>query len=140
MFFQSGEIEVRVPRGPATTELWRWSLYDANWDDEERRQAKVRAVHHLGAAGFFGMDDGENWGECTKGSAAIIQRRYPFNYAMNLGRSEIVQDEGKPPRIDARISEHSQMWIYTSWEEYMAAATWDEYRAHAPQPTPGRSW
>jgi hypothetical protein len=131
-FFQGMEVELRVPKGPLATELWRWSFYSADWSREDQKLSKVRSVHHLGAAGFFGLEDGENWGECTKGSAAIFNRRFPYHYAMNLGRGEIINDEGQPPRIDAKITEHSQVWIYTCWAEYMSAPTWDAYRAAAP--------
>jgi len=96
------EVELRVPKGPLATELWRWSFYSADWSREDRRLSKIRSVHHLGAAGFFGLEDGENWGECTKGSAAIFNKRFPYHYAMNLGRGEIINmrasHRGSTPR------------------------------------------
>ncbi|MGE0058491.1 MAG: aromatic ring-hydroxylating dioxygenase subunit alpha [Dehalococcoidia bacterium] len=133
VFFNSFEIEMRMPKGPGVTELWRFSFYGKEWDEEKTARTRMRQNHHLGAAGFFGIEDGENWMDCTRGTESLVNRRYPFNYAMNLNRGQIVHEEGKPPRIDAKMTEHTQLWMYRCWDEYMAADSWAEYRANAPQ-------
>jgi hypothetical protein len=32
------------------------------------------------------------------------------------------------------MTEHTQLWLYRCWDEYIAAGNWAEYRANAPQP------
>ncbi len=134
LFFNGSEIEMRMPKGSHGTELWRFSHYGADWDQEKKSNTFLRQQHHLGAAGFFGLEDGENWMDCTRGAEGQIGRQFPYNYTMNLGKGEVIQDEGQPPRIDAKMTEHTQLWMYRCWAEYMAADTWAEYRNNAPQP------
>jgi hypothetical protein len=134
LFFNTFEIEMRLPRGPGMTELWRFSFYGKEWDEEKQERTRLRQNHHLGAAGFFGLEDGENWLDCTRGTQSLTVRRYPFSYSMNLGRGQIIHEEGKPPRVDAKMTEHSQLWMYRSWEAYVTSRNWAEYLARAPQP------
>ena len=87
-----------------------------------------RQLRHDGPAGVFEQDDGENWGQSTKGTAGTVSKNYPLHYAMNLGKGEIVDDETGPPRIDTSNNEHSQLWFYHSWSEWMSAETWSDLR------------
>jgi phenylpropionate dioxygenase-like ring-hydroxylating dioxygenase large terminal subunit len=133
LFFNTHEIEMRFPKGPGVTELWRFSFHGKEWDDEKQHRTRLRQNHHLGAAGFFGLEDGENWMDCTRSTQGVVTSKYPFNYAMNLGRGQIIHEEGKPPRVDAKMTEHTQLWMYRSWQAYISATNWDEYKAAAPQ-------
>ena len=81
------------------------------------------------------MDDGENWGESTKGAKGVISSRAPLNYSMNRNHGEIIDDESGPLRIETNVSEHAQLWTYRAWSEWMAADSWDELKAnHTPSP------
>ena len=34
---------------------------------------------------------------------------------MSLGHGEVVDEEGGPPYIEAKVNEHAQLWYYRSW-------------------------
>jgi hypothetical protein len=82
------------------------------------------------------QDDGENWGESTKGARGVISSRYPLNYAMGIGQGKVTTDEDGPPHIETSINEHGQLWTYRAWADWMAADSWDELKAnHTEVPT-----
>ena len=65
-----------------------------------------------------------------------VSSRYPLNYAMMLGRGEIINDELSPPWIETNTNEHPQLWHYRAWAEWMASSSWEELKAtHSPVPT-----
>ena len=74
------------------------------------------------------QDDGENWDQSTRGQRGVVTGRYPLNYQMGLGHGEIINDEIGPPRIDAFVNEHAQLWHYRAWSEFMAAESWDDWK------------
>jgi hypothetical protein len=54
---------------------------------------------------------------------------------MNVGRGAVIDDETGPPHIEGGVNEHSQLWYYKCWTEWMAAASWRELKAnHSPIP------
>jgi phenylpropionate dioxygenase-like ring-hydroxylating dioxygenase large terminal subunit len=128
------KVCLRLPKGPTSTEIWWFALYNPAWDEEKRYSSKRRQLRHDGPAGVFEQDDGENWGESTGGTKSIIVRKYPLNYAMNLGHGEVVIDETGPPRIDTTNNEHSQLWFYQSWTDWMSAESWDELQRDHVRP------
>jgi hypothetical protein len=130
------QIGLRLPKGPTTTEMWWWTCVDSN-SAEDRQQAIVhRATHHFGPAGMFEQEDGENWGQSTRGTFGTVARRFPLNYSMNIGRGEVIEDETGPPHVISAINEHPQMWHYQSWAEWMSANSWPELKAnHSPVPS-----
>ena len=90
-------------------------------------------VFPLGPSGRLEQDDGENWGESTRAMAGVISRRHPLNFAMNLGRGEVLDDESGPPHIETEVNEHAQLWHYRAWADWMAADSWDSLRANHSQ-------
>jgi 3-phenylpropionate/trans-cinnamate dioxygenase alpha subunit len=117
---------VRLPKGPTTTEVWWFAFYNPENDAETRGQLVRRQLRHDGPAGVFEQDDGENWGESTTGTKGKIIRKYPLNYAMNIGRGEIVRDEEGPSYIETNNNEHSQLWFYQNWTLWMTSNSWPE--------------
>ena len=87
-------------------------------------------MHTFGPAGMLEQEDGENWDQSTRGTVGTVAKRYPLNYAMNLGRGEIIEDELGPPRIDTHVNEHAQLWHYRAWAEWMAADSWADLKAN----------
>ena len=132
---QACQVSMRLPKGPNKTEIWWWTILDEDLPPEQWKQQKHRDGHHFGPAGIFEQDDGENWGESTKGARGVITRRYNLNYQMGMGSSEVIEDEDGPPRIEAGTTEHPQLWHYRCWADWMAAESWDDLRAnHTPVP------
>jgi len=127
-FIIGNQIELRVPKGPRTTEIWSWGFADRMLPAEEVEHARWRTAHAFAPAGFHEQDDGENWDQSTQGCVGVSALRHPLNYQMGLGHGEIINDEDGPPRINTGISEHAQLWHYKCWAEMMAAPSWQEYR------------
>jgi len=121
---------LRLPKGPLATELWWFTLLEKNLDTETRTRQLHGANHVFGPAGMLEQEDGENWDQSTRGTRGLVSKRYPLNYAMGLGKGEILEEELGPPRIITSINEHAQLWHYRSWAEWMAADSWAELRAH----------
>ncbi len=136
MWITNNQISLRIPRGPFSTEIWWYTLTDANLPQETRDQQVFRANHTFGPAGMLEQEDGENWDQSTRGTRGTVSKNYPLHYGMNLGRGELREEELGPPRIITHVNEHAQLWHYRAWAEWMAADSWDELKAnHLPIPT-----
>jgi hypothetical protein len=132
---QACQVSMRLPKGPNKTEIWWWTILDEDLPPEQWKAQKHRDGHHFGPAGIFEQDDGENWGESTKGARGVISSRFHLNYQMGLGSSEVIEDEDSPPRMDTGTTEHPQLWHYRSWADWMAAESWADLKAnHTPVP------
>lgn len=127
---ESGQISMRMPKGPGVTEIWWYTILNHELPAETVKAKRHRSNHTFGPAGMLEQDDGENWGESTKGAGGTVAKNYPLNYAMQIGHGEIINDEGSPPRIETNVNEHGQLWTYRAWAEWMAARNWDELRAN----------
>jgi phenylpropionate dioxygenase-like ring-hydroxylating dioxygenase large terminal subunit len=125
-----GQVCMRMPKGPTTTEIWWFTFLEKSMPPERKSTALRRAVHHFGPSGMLEQEDGENWDQSTRGSMGTVARRYPLNYAMNLGRGEVIEDEGGPPYVEAKVNEHAQLWLYRSWADWMAADGWADLKAN----------
>jgi phenylpropionate dioxygenase-like ring-hydroxylating dioxygenase large terminal subunit len=123
------QVSLRLPKGPTKTEIWWFVFTSEEMDAETQKTVIKRSARHNGPAGMFEIDDGENWGESTRGTVGVISRKYPLNYAMNVGRGEVIGDETTPAHIEALNNEHAQLWYYQSWSEWMAAESWDDLNA-----------
>jgi phenylpropionate dioxygenase-like ring-hydroxylating dioxygenase large terminal subunit len=130
----SREFMLRRPMGPAKLEIWKTILVDRNLPEDVRRIAVRASNRHFGPAGMFEQDDGENWDQSTLAAQTVVSQRYDLNYSMGLGHGETVEDEVSPPRIDTLTNEHGQLWMYRVWSEFMAADSWPELAARAPDP------
>ncbi|MGD9893602.1 MAG: SRPBCC family protein [Dehalococcoidia bacterium] len=130
------QVSLRLPKGPMTTEMWWFTVVETQAPVERQKSVIHRANHHFGPAGMFEQEDGENWDNSTRGTGSTVARRYPLNYAMNLGHGEVIVDETGPPHVVSGLNEHAQLWHYISWAEWMSATSWPELRAiHSPVPT-----
>ncbi len=133
IFNTFSKASLRLPKGPTSTEVWWFVFKNPEATEDRQRYLTQRALRHDGPAGAFEQDDGENWGESTKGSMGLVSRKYPLNYSMNVGKSEIVNDETGPAHIDGGDNEHPQLWFYESWSKWMAAQNWPEIRKTQPK-------
>ncbi len=135
MWITGNQVSMRFPKGPARTEIWWFCLMQKELSANERQAKLANANHAFGPAGMLEQEDGENWGESTKGAGGTISRRWPLNYSMNLGRGNVIDDETGPPHIESRINEHAQLWLYRAWSDWMAADSWAQLKAnHTPVP------
>ena len=134
MWLTGNQVVMRFPRGPQATEHWFFTMLDKELAADRKRFAVNKAIHTFGPAGFWEQDDGENWGQSTVAMRGVISSRHPLHYGMSLGHGEIVDQEGGPPHIEARVNEHAQLWFYRAWSEWMAADTWPELAANHAKP------
>lgn len=136
LFVNSGsrEIMLRNPLGPTRMEIWKTILVDRNATPEARRMQVRASNRHFGPAGMFEQDDGENWDQSTAGARGPVAQRYDLNYAMGLGHGTVVSDDAGPPRIEALVNEHAQLWMYRAWAEFMDAQSWPELRERHSEP------
>ena len=114
------QAKLCLPRGPNKTEVWLFSFLDRNRPGKTLPILR-RAMREFGPAGLLEVDDGENWQQATLATKGVVGQSEPLNYAMGLGRGEIIEEEGNPPRIETGINEHAQLWLYRAWSEWMAA-------------------
>jgi hypothetical protein len=131
---EANQLSLRVPKGPSTTEMWWFTLLEDSLEPDAYKQRVSRANHIFGPAGSLEQEDGENWGESTRGTRGVVSQRYPLNYAMNLKHGEVQHEEGGPPFIEAKVNEHGQLWTYRAWADYMGAESWAELKANRTEP------
>ncbi|MGE0059594.1 MAG: aromatic ring-hydroxylating dioxygenase subunit alpha [Dehalococcoidia bacterium] len=124
-----GQVSLRIPKGPASTEIWWFTFVDRNAAPEKRSTAVHRANHMFGPAGMFEQEDGENWGESTRGARGVRSSAAPLHYGMGVGHGEIVRDENELPHVNMGFAEHGQLWHYRAWSEWMSATSWADLRA-----------
>jgi len=134
---EANQLSLRLPKGPQLTEIWWFSFVDGA-DTAQRQDDTVKLSNHIfGPAGLLEQDDGENWDQSTRATKGVVAKRYPLNFAMNLGRGQpTVPTDGNPPHIDTHVNEHPQLWTYRAWAEWMDAESWGSLKQHsAPAPT-----
>ena len=94
VFFNSLEIEMRMPKGPGVTELWRFSFYGEALGRRKEGPHSTSpkppprcggVLRHRGRRELDGLHPRHE---------SLINRRHPFNYSMNLGRGQIVHGRG----------------------------------------------
>ncbi|MGE0057596.1 MAG: SRPBCC family protein, partial [Dehalococcoidia bacterium] len=136
---EASQLSLRLPRGPHATEIWWFTLLETDLDEEQYKARLSRANHIFGPAGTLEQEDGENWGESTRGTRGVVSQRYPLNYAMNLGHGEVQHEEGGPGFIEAKVNEHGQLWTYQGWADYMGAASWADLKANHTRPPQDRA-
>ena len=126
---------LRLPKGPHKTESWWLFFLDSQLSAEQNETILRRERGLIGSAGLQEQDDGENWEQSTLGAQTFAGQSYPLNYAMGLGRGQVIEDETGPPRIEAGVNEYAQLWLYRNWANWMAAESWPELAAaHLPVP------
>jgi phenylpropionate dioxygenase-like ring-hydroxylating dioxygenase large terminal subunit len=133
---QFQQVSMRMPKGPSSTEIWWWSFVERDLDRDIYRKQLHRSTHTFGAAGMLEQDDGENWGQSTRGMVGSVTRHFPLNYAMHKGLGKVTHEEGSPPYIESpSVTEHPQLWHYRNWADWMAAESWADLKAnHTPIP------
>jgi len=131
---EGNQLSLRIPKGPGKTEIWWFSFLEDEMPPEQRAMRRGFMNHIFGPAGALEQEDGENWGESTRGTRGVVSRRYPLNYAMNLRRGQVQKEESGPAFIEAAVNEHGQLWTYRAWADWMAADSWGELKANRAEP------
>jgi phenylpropionate dioxygenase-like ring-hydroxylating dioxygenase large terminal subunit len=130
---ESNQMSLRIPKGPNKTEIWWFTFFESDMTPEEFKQRLSFVNHIFGPAGQLEQEDGENWGESTRGTRGVVSQRYPLNYAMNLRKGQVQHEEGGPAFIEAVVNEHGQLWTYRAWADWMSAESWSDLKANHTQ-------
>ncbi len=120
------QVSLRIPKGPSATDIWWFTFIDKDGQENDRVIERAKTI--FGPAGMLEQDDGENWGQSTRGAKGSVTQAYPLNYSMGLGRGEVIDDEIGPPHIETIFNEHAQLWHYRAWSEWMSASDWPELK------------
>lgn len=129
------QLSLRLPRGPFETEIWWFTILPKAMPEEIRKKQIAFNAHLFGPAGMLEQDDGENWSQSTRASRGVKARSYRHNMSMGLGRDDVLTDNSTVSRVETKISEHAQRWLYRNWTDWLTADSWADLKAnHAPLP------
>ena len=130
---QPRSIAVWHPRGPNSTEVWRWYLVDRTAPSEVKEFLRQYYIRYSGPSGMTEQDDMENWNYAHAASKGVIARRYPYNDEMGLGYGvSDFEDNGlKLPGMvvdvtEAKAGESNQRSFYQRWAGFMEARCWND--------------
>ena len=121
---QPRSIAMWHPRGPNSTEAWRWFLIDKNTPEEVKEVLRHYYIRYSGPGGMTEQDDMENWNYAHNASKGTIARRTPYNYEMGIGYAR--KDTGLPGVVTERISEENQRGFYRRWAAMMDSNSWND--------------
>ena len=116
---QPRSISVWHPRGPHTTEAWRWFLVDRDVPEEVKDMLRHYFILYSGPAGMTEQDDMENWNYAHAASRGPIARRHPYNYELGIGSDR--PDVPLPGMLTERINEENARGFYSGWSRAMEA-------------------
>ena len=116
---QPRSISVWHPRGPHTTEAWRWFLVDRDVPEEVKDMLRHYFIRYSGPAGMTEQDDMENWNYAHSASSGPIARRHPYNYELGIGAGS--PDVPLPGMLTERINEENARGFYSGWSRAMEA-------------------
>jgi phenylpropionate dioxygenase-like ring-hydroxylating dioxygenase large terminal subunit len=131
---ESGQVALRLPRGPKSTEMWWFSFVDADTSPEMRQAAVEHSNFLHGPSGMNEQEDGENWDQSTRGTSSLLAKDMPLHYGMGRGHGEVKIDNSGVAYIDTQINEHAQLWLYMSWADWMTAPDWATLKRHHETP------
>jgi 3-phenylpropionate/trans-cinnamate dioxygenase alpha subunit len=129
----TGQISLRIPRGPMTTEIWWFSFVDRTLPAEFQDAVIQMQTRVFGPAGLLEQDDGENWGQATRQTVGYASRQNKHMLNMGVGRGKIIREQGLA-RIETLTNEHGQLWTYYAWSQWMKGLGWDDLRVVTTPP------
>jgi phenylpropionate dioxygenase-like ring-hydroxylating dioxygenase large terminal subunit len=123
LLWQSGNIRVWHPRGPAKTEAWAWCFVDKKASPEHRNLVRIHDLQRHGTSGTWEQDDVDNWVQSTNSSNGYVARQYRQVISMGLN-DEIEDARHIHPDLRGRVgkfqSEINQRAFYRHWSEMLS--------------------
>lgn len=111
------------PRGPNETEVWAFTVVDADASDEIKDEYRRQTLRTFSAGGVFEQDDGENWVEIQSVLKGYKARSRPLNVQMGLGRST-TGNPHYPGMLGYVYNEEAARGLYTHWARMMSEPDW----------------
>lgn len=112
------------PRGPHETEIWAFTVVDADAPEEIKEEYRRQTLRTFSAGGVFEQDDGENWVEIQSVLRGHQARKRRFNIQMGKGRSNVKNKEF-PGSIGYVYSEEAARGMYRQWVRMMTEPSWE---------------
>jgi len=124
--FLPGVNTVRTwqPRGPNETEIWAFTVVDADAPDEIKEEYRRQTLRTFSAGGVFEQDDGENWVEIQAVLRGHQARKRRLNIQMGKGRSA-ADNPHYPGSIGYVYNEEAARGLYHQWIRMMTEPDWD---------------
>jgi hypothetical protein len=132
------QLSLRLPRGPLETEIWWFTFLPKDYTEQQRRMAMKFMAHSFGPAGILEQDDGENWSQSTQTSFGLAAQQRPHNLQMAMGQDEVTVDPSGQKRIETRVNEHAQRWLYKNWAAWLKAESWNALKESRPATPTGK--
>lgn len=123
-------IRTWQPRGPNETEVWAWTLVDADAPDDIKEEFRRRAMQTFSAGGVFEQDDGENWCEIQAVLRGHKAKSRPLNAQMGMN-GQFEQNGKYPGRTGYVYNEEAARGLYEHWRRMMTEPDWSTL---APKP------
>nr|UII03344.1 Biphenyl dioxygenase subunit alpha [Paraburkholderia sp.] len=111
------------PRGPNETEVWVFTIVDADAPEDIKEEYRRQNIRTFSAGGVFEQDDGENWVEIQKVMRGHKARSRPLNAQMGL-RQWRTDNPDYPGRISYVYAEEAARGMYHHWARMMSEPDW----------------
>ena len=118
-------LNVVHPRGPNATEVWVWLDHDKEAPEVLKRSKRLQATQQIQASGMMWQDDMDNWAQVTGAARGVVGMDYPQDLSMGV-RHEAPHPLLNALASDKLIGEINQRALYTRWQEFMNAESWDD--------------
>lgn len=116
-------IRTWQPRGPNETEVWAWTIVDADAPDDIKEEYRRQTLRTFSAGGVFEQDDGENWCEIQAVLRGHKAKSRPLNAQMGLG-GKFGGNEKYPGRVGYVYNEEAARGLYAQWRRMMTEPDW----------------
>lgn len=126
-------LRIWQPRGPNETEIWVFTIVDADAPDEIKEEYRRESVRTFSAGGVFEQDDGENWVEIQRVLRGYQARNTPLNIQMGTDgwREDHPDYHG---RIGYVFGEEPARGFYNHWTRMLTEPSWQTLGPKASQP------
>lgn len=116
-------IRTWQPRGPNETEVWAWTIVDADAPDDIKEEFRRQTMRTFSAGGVFEQDDGENWCEIQAVLRGHKAKSRPLNAQMGMG-GKFGGNDPYPGRTGYVYNEEAARGLYAHWRRMMTEADW----------------
>ncbi len=110
-------LRVAQPRGPHRTEIWSWTLVDADAPDDVKDSIRRTSTTFFGPAGILEQDDSLNWASLAATSVGYQSSARLFDVSMGLGNE--YEHPELPGLANSMMSEHNQRGFFRRWRKEM---------------------
>jgi hypothetical protein len=106
------------------TQVWSWTLVEANASDEIILSERQRFTTTFSSSGMFEQDDGLLWSTSQRTlEAGTIRRRFPIPYLQGAAAESAHHDPDRPGKLGIAPTEMTLLNFYKQWSSDMGSAS-----------------